>query len=66
MLAANGTEWHEIMMHQNSGTYENQYMVLDTNKVAPGTPLADGALTVGEQAPGIYVSVHLSFGRKIV
>jgi hypothetical protein len=34
MLAKTGDEWHTNMAKENSGTYENQYMVLDLNKVS--------------------------------
>lgn len=37
----------------NAGTYNNQYMVLDRSKVKLGQSLADGALTVVEQIPGL-------------
>lgn len=37
----------------NAGTYNNQYMVLDRSKVKLGQSLADGALIVVEQIPGL-------------
>lgn len=40
-----------IIIH--AGTYNNQYMVLDRSKVKLGQSLADGALTVVEQIPGL-------------
>ncbi len=36
-----------------SGTYNNQYMVVDVSKVHLGSSLEDGALTVVEQIPGL-------------
>lgn len=35
-----------------SGTYNNQYMVLDRSKIKLGHSIDDGALTVVEQIPG--------------
>ena len=51
LLATNGATWHESMAHMNSGTYENQYMVLDFKQFVPGAPFLPGLLTVGEQTP---------------
>lgn len=36
-----------------SGTYNNQYMVLDMSKVSLGSKVDDGALVVVEQIPGL-------------
>lgn len=30
-MAKNGKQWADYSMRQNSGTYNNQYMVIDTN-----------------------------------
>jgi hypothetical protein len=38
-----------------SGTYNNQYMVIDLNRVPLGEPIEDGALWVIEQIPGLVV-----------
>lgn len=38
-----------------TGTYNNQYMVVDLNKVTLGRELADGTLWVIEQIPGLVV-----------
>ena len=50
-LARNGREWTEIASKFNSGTYNNQWMVVDMGKVVEGK-LDDGALWVMEQLPG--------------
>lgn len=52
-LATSGEEWAETFSRYNSGTYNNQYMVLDRSKVKLGHSVADGALTVVEQIPGL-------------
>ncbi|KAM6966224.1 phospholipase B-like 1 isoform 2-T2 [Tautogolabrus adspersus] len=52
-LAHSGEEWAKTFSMFNSGTYNNQYMVLDRSKVKLGVSVADGALTVVEQIPGL-------------
>lgn len=52
-LAHTGEEWATIFSKHNSGTYNNQYMVVDLSKVSLGKELQDGALTVVEQIPGL-------------
>ncbi|KAI5087548.1 phospholipase B domain containing 1 precursor [Silurus meridionalis] len=52
-LAHNGQEWAEIFSRYNSGTYNNQYMVLDVSKISLGLRLDNGALTIVEQIPGL-------------
>lgn len=55
-LATTGAEWAEIFTQYNSGTYNNQYMVVDRSKVKLGHSVQDGALTVVEQIPGLVQS----------
>ena len=55
-LARNGREWTEIASKFNSGTYNNQWMVVDMNKVANGN-LEESALWVMEQLPGRSVQI---------
>ncbi|KAK7939393.1 hypothetical protein WMY93_002719 [Mugilogobius chulae] len=55
-LATTGEEWADIFSLYNSGTYNNQYMVLDRSKVKLGHSVDDGALTVVEQIPGLVQS----------
>ncbi|XP_026021405.1 phospholipase B-like 1 [Astatotilapia calliptera] len=78
-LAKTGEEWAKTFSMYNSGTYNNQYMVLDRSKVKLGHSLDDGALTVVEQIPslveysdqtqtlrrGYWPSYNIPFHRKI-
>ncbi|XP_062335377.1 phospholipase B-like 1 [Osmerus eperlanus] len=52
-LANTGEQWAKTFASYNSGTYNNQYMVLDRSRVKLGHSLEDGALTVVEQIPGL-------------
>ena len=52
VVAHTGEEWHAAMSTAFSGTYCNQYMVVDFNKFKPGKPLVDGTLWVVEEIPG--------------
>lgn len=58
-LADDGASWAAYFSQENSGTYNNAFLVLDYLRVkaavAERMPLADGTLTVVEQMPGIIV-----------
>jgi hypothetical protein len=49
-----GKQWSKLFAKRNSGTYNNQWMVLDYKKFVPGKDLSDvkGLLWVLEQLPG--------------
>jgi len=59
-LATNGKEWTEIFSKFNSGTYNNQWMIVDYNKFTPLQPVAPDTLWVAEQLPGLIVSKDMS------
>jgi hypothetical protein len=55
-LARTGREWCQIFAKHNSGTYNNQWVVLDYKKFQPYKPLPDhGLLYVLEQMPGFVL-----------
>ena len=50
-LASNGQEWTEHFVRENSGTINNQWMVVDYNKFTPYKDLPEGVLWIVEQLP---------------
>lgn len=56
LLANNAQQWGEVMKKYNSGTYNNQYMVMDLKKFHPNVSIDDGAFYVVEQIPGLVES----------
>jgi hypothetical protein len=55
-VGRDGVSWTNTYCRYNSGTYNNQYMVVNMNLYIPGTPAAelpDGLLWVTEQMPGM-------------
>ena len=59
-LASSPSEWSEIFSRHNSGTYNNEWMVLDFNAFTRGAPLPAGAFYVLEQMPGQIVSQDMT------
>jgi len=55
LIAHNGKEWVKYFNVANSWTYNNQYMVVDTNKFIRGKKPQEGFLMTSEQVPGYYV-----------
>lgn len=52
-LATNGSQWTAIFSRFNSGTYNNQWMVLDYKLFRPGKSVQHETLWLAEQLPGI-------------
>jgi len=62
-LARSGQEWTEIFGKLNSGTYNNQFMIVDYNKFEIGTKpeqLPDNVLWILEQMPGYTESADVT------
>eukprot|EP00930_Biecheleria_cincta_P101505 TRINITY_DN93154_c0_g1_i1.p1 TRINITY_DN93154_c0_g1~~TRINITY_DN93154_c0_g1_i1.p1 ORF type:complete len:573 (+),score=69.68 TRINITY_DN93154_c0_g1_i1:82-1800(+) len=53
-LGTDGRSWTEWFARENSGTINNQWMVVDYNKFVPKQPLKAGTLWVLEQLP-LYI-----------
>lgn len=51
-LADNGKDWTEFFAMYNSGTYNNQWMVVDTKKFVTGQEVGPDTLWIIEQIPG--------------
>jgi hypothetical protein len=60
-LAHDGAEWTQIIARENSGTYNNQYMIINLNHFTPGQPLLDGTLWVSEQIPSLVVGADVTY-----
>ncbi|XP_051523304.1 phospholipase B-like 1 [Myxocyprinus asiaticus] len=54
-LARTGKQWAQIFSKHNSGTYNNQYMVVDLKRVSLGKKIDNWSLTIVEQIPGLVV-----------
>ncbi|XP_072443457.1 putative phospholipase B-like 2 [Chiloscyllium punctatum] len=56
-LARNGAEWAAIFRNFNSGTYNNQWMIVDYNYFTPGQfDMKKNLLTILEQIPGQIIT----------
>lgn len=53
VMAQTGKRWYEVFGREASGTYVNQYMIVDFNQFTPGTALKPGTLWVVEEIPGL-------------
>ncbi len=51
-LSVTGENWARWFSLHNSGTYNNEWMIVDYKQFMAGEPLKDGLLTVLEQLPG--------------
>jgi len=51
-FANNGNEWVDLFSKYNSGTYNNQWMILNSNLFIPNQPLQQNLLIILEQIPG--------------
>lgn len=62
-MSHSGTSWADIFSQFHSGTYVNQWMVMDFKRFTPGQDPLTGFLTVLEEVPGYIhyedMTVHL-------
>uniref|UniRef100_A0A9J8DN31 Phospholipase B-like n=1 Tax=Cyprinus carpio carpio TaxID=630221 RepID=A0A9J8DN31_CYPCA len=65
-LACIGKQWAQIFSKHNSGTYNNQYMVVDLKRVSLGRQIEDWSLTVVEQIPGLDLKIFESYALPII
>lgn len=63
-MATSGSEWADIVAKYNSGTYNNQYMVVDLKLFTPGQELRPNLLWVVEQVMMLcrYSTCYLFLG----
>ena len=65
-LATDGKSWTNIFSIHNSGTYNNQWMVVDYNKFTPGDKeLKPNLLWVLEQIPGYIQTKDLTQVKEL-
>jgi hypothetical protein len=54
-LSKSGSEWPSLFARYASGTYTNQWMVVDLSLFSPGKALPEGFFSVLEEVPGLVV-----------
>jgi hypothetical protein len=66
-VSSSAPQWTQLFSTENSGTYNNQWMVLDMNQFTPGEPLKPATFMILEQLPGSCTvedkSAHLNDQR---
>ncbi|ESP01375.1 hypothetical protein LOTGIDRAFT_186156 [Lottia gigantea] len=56
MMANSGQEWAKVLSKYNSGTYNNQYMIIDLKQIVLNKEVKDNALWVVEQIPTLVAA----------
>jgi len=59
-MATDGKDWASIFQQYNSGTYVNQWMILDLSRFTPGKDLSNDTLWLVEQIPGRVVAADVT------
>eukprot|EP00446_Apocalathium_sp_SHHI-4_P003988 CAMPEP_0177192156 /NCGR_PEP_ID=MMETSP0367-20130122/21744_1 /TAXON_ID=447022 ORGANISM="Scrippsiella hangoei-like, Strain SHHI-4" /NCGR_SAMPLE_ID=MMETSP0367 /ASSEMBLY_ACC=CAM_ASM_000362 /LENGTH=581 /DNA_ID=CAMNT_0018639927 /DNA_START=70 /DNA_END=1815 /DNA_ORIENTATION=- len=54
-MAHNGPEWYQLLSRHFSGTYANQYIIVDFKLFEPSKPVRKNLLWVVEEMPGLIV-----------
>lgn len=54
--ATSAPNWASTVAKYNSGTYNNQWMILDLSLFTPGKPLVPNTMWIAEQFPGVVKS----------
>lgn len=57
-MAASGKDWATYFSLYNSGTYNNQWMIVDNKLFNPGKPIVANTLWIAEQIPGYVIRFH--------
>jgi len=60
VVAQTGEQWKQYFSFHPSGTYVNQYMIVDFNLFKPGQPLDAGLLWVIEEMPGLILGADVT------
>jgi len=55
-MATSGEEWMQYFALYNSGTYNNEWIVVDQKLFVAGKPLQPGTLWLADQIPGYVIS----------
>jgi hypothetical protein len=55
LSSADGPSWSATFSRENSGTFNSEYVILDTKKFVAGEPLPADTLWMVEQLPGLIV-----------
>jgi hypothetical protein len=55
-MSNSGAEWIKIFSKYNSGTYNNQWIIVDNKLFTPGQNLKPNTLWIAEQIPGFVIS----------
>jgi len=59
-MASTARQWMDDFGLYNSGTYNNQWIVVDYKAFQPGQTLTSGVLWIGEQIPGYFVTSDIT------
>ncbi|ESO88915.1 hypothetical protein LOTGIDRAFT_205711 [Lottia gigantea] len=60
MMANSGKQWAVSFSRYNSGTYNNQYMIVDLKNIHLNKAIEDNALWIIEQIPGLVSSTDVT------